>query len=783
MLGQNYLTTIDYVFASEYSIDSINNLQQGTRAFFLEIVKNQSHYTVLNSKEKSSLKSVLDTLQNFLNDNKDEVVAIVLRGDLDKTQLMHDLSFEYSNDVFFVTENKDVNIEKLKEIDKRLIVVFNQDLTESSIGRIQKKRKYLDRFTVNPLDKFVVFKSNATSDSLLFREVFEFWKTTGKSPNFILADHIKTERIKHVADSLNRTRRFRGVMRYGGELLNEIYWNNLPNVITSAKFSFPLTTNQQVLAPYKNGFRITPAEMIHHTGQSDAPRMFLAYNVSIEDELKYDFSFDNDVVNTQEKDWDRVIKKDISFIEDDNRGSVLYLNKEDSFIDYFKANNLNFETPISISVWLKPEKHTSYMGILGFGLAFSVKLKKGNPDFTMATIKDHVVAHPLEVGVWQHLVIVYNPRASIVFYLNGDKIGDVEALDINPSEKSLVVGNNIWGEQFFGAIDDLKVWNRGLAPNEVKLLFTDNSSNRSFNFIGISLGIGGLVVLGMLVLIYRNKSRTNKRIKFLKTKSAAYKLNQEQKQVKQNKLCLFGNFYLELKNTEAPSFSPLHKQIMSFLILSMLEDSTGVTTNKLTETFWPGVSKAKAKENRSGNIRKLRMVLSKVEGIEVVFNENKWSVVYDDSFQIDVFEYLRLRSILEIGLSKDDVSIGDLEIFLELIKKGNVLQSIHNEWIDYFKAKLSNEIESLLTEIYARQANNLPKELCIIIGKTILLFDSLNENALQILVREWISLGKHGLAQDAYLTFSKNYELLYGELYMVEYQDFIKEIALDKKIF
>jgi hypothetical protein len=69
----------------------------------------------------------------------------------------------------------------------------------------------------------------------------------------------------------------------------------------------------------------------------------------------------------------------------------------------------------------------------------------------------------------------------------------------------------------------------------------------------------------------------------------------------------------------------------------------------------------------------------------------------------------------------------------------------------------------------------LHSELKVNIAKTILLFDNLNENALQILITELISSGKHGLAQNMYATFSKNYEALYAETFDIKYQSFIKK--------
>ncbi|GAA3584064.1 hypothetical protein GCM10022395_35180 [Snuella lapsa] len=771
--SQNDLTVDDYVFVSGASADSITfKLHQGVRAFIFDVEKNGAKYVVKSAINEVPLKTILLEVDQFLTEDTEAVISFVFRGVYNKEDLSNFLELYFPEKIFFKTEDDWPKVDVLKEQGVRVLSVFQQDLAETSIGRVRNESKYVNRFTADPLNKLVLFSTHTKTDTTLFKHVFEFWKTTGKAPNFIDAPYLDALTVTHVADSLNRTRRFRGVLEYNGALLSEISWINSPKVITPAKFSFPLTEKEQVLSPYKNGYRITPAEVIHHVAQTDAPRLFTAYDVVLEDALEYDFTFDKTVVNRADNEWDRVITKDITFADDLERGTVLYLNAQDAFIDYSKENTLNFETPISVSVWLKPEALPEFMGIVGFGLAFSVKLNKGSPDFTAATIKDHVVERPFKIGTWQHLVVVYNPRTTVDFYLDGEKIGDIDTSEIIPSDQSLVIGNNIWGEQFYGAIDDLKIWDRGLSQREVTMLFegADKRSESNRNYVLLALVVIFVCIVGIVMITYKRKKAKKAKPKT----SIPYVIRQNKAEVEKDMLSLFGSFQLYKTKGQSPSFSPLHKQLVSYLILSAIDEKDGVTTNKLTETFWPGVSKVKAKENRSGNIRKLRMVLSQVEGLQVVFEDKKWRIVNADTLEVDVYEYMRLKEQIESDMANETIALSDLETLLELLKKGNVLQSTQTEWADYFKAKLSNEVEHLLSGIYNYHHHNLPGQVCVKMAKTILLFDSLNENALQILIIELVALGKHGLAQNAYVTFSKNYQALYAEPYGVNYQDLLK---------
>jgi len=768
--SQNDLSVDDFAFICQDTKLSIQkNLISGAQAFFLNINETKTGYTLNNSKEQKKLGQVLIPIQQFLQQKPKSIISLIFKGTYKKDQLQLFLKNHFLDKVSFQTKADWPKMDSLTKNGVQILAIFKSDLVNTSIQKIRKEKKYSSRFSSDPLHKLVLFNSKAANDSILLNNCFEFWKSTGKAPNFIIAPKIKIEKLKNITDSLNRTRRFRGILKYNGKRLNKISWMKSPQVITPAKFSFPLTQLEQVLSPYKNGYRITPAEVIHHVGQNDAPRIFTAFDVILKDNLIYDFSFENEIVNSMEPKWNRAISKDISFAKDPERGNVLHLNTLDSFIDYSKENTLDFETPISISVWVKPDRIPQFMGVLGFGMAFSFKLKKGNPDFTTATIKDHIIKHPLEINKWHHLVAIYNPRTSIEFYLDGKKIGESNTTDIIPSNQSLVIGNNIWGEQFYGSIDDLKIWDRGLSSKEITTLYHYTPANKNkiiFIFIGL------LSVLGIVILFLYKKKKTTPYLIYKPQNISKKPVIQSPLQ---NTLRLFGNFQIHLTSTKTTlSFSPLHKQLLSFLILTTLEEKEGISTIKLTETFWPGVSKIKAKENRNGNIRKLRMVLSEINGLEVIFENKKWRIENNSDLEIDIFQYTALKESIESNLANEKLSLIELETFLELIKKGNILQNIQTEWTDYYKNKISNEIENLLSKTYNSQNKNLHPELNIKIAKTILLFDNLNENALEILITQLVSSGKHGLAQNVYATFSKNYEALYAEPFGTKYQNFIK---------
>ena len=768
VVAQNDLALDDYSFVCETTlIDIENSLNSGVRAFQLELEAIENGYLVQNSEQDRLLAPVLEQLQNFLRDKSDPLVSLIFSGDFEEELLREYISTYFPKNLVIDKATAWPKISFLQEKGIQVLVIFQRNIVSTSMPQVREGKEHTDRFSSDPLDKLILFESPKTiKKSDLSNECLKMWQQTGLPPNFIIAPLLEPSKIKLISDSLNTMRRFRGIVYYNGELLNEISWSKKPGTITSAKFSFPLTTKEQIIYPYKNGYRISPAEIIHHRIMSDAPRVLTAYTIPIGDKLIYDFNFEQkEVLNALEPDWSGIIIKDVSTVDDKERGKVLHLSKFNSFIDYSKDNTLNFDSPISISAWIKPDSIPDYMGILGFGSSFSIKLEKGMLDFTTATIKDHIIGPPLELDQWYHFLVVYNPKAALVFYLNGQKIGESIASEMIFSKHSLVIGNNIWGEQFYGAIDDLKIWNRGLSDKEALVLFTETrskSTSSNYWFLGVLL----LLFIAFIVFLRRKGLGRRQKPRALQTKVSFDALGR-------NSLQLFGNFQVVLndKEKERPSFSPLLKQILSFLILRTAENKNGVNTTTLTETFWPGMSKDKGKENRGTNIRKLRKLLERIEGVQIIYADTKWYVTHDSKAVIDIFRYEELKSRIEDDLVNNTIDTELLNLFLKLLEQGNILQNIQAEWVDQYKNKISTDVDILLTKVYRDHGDILGSQANIKLAKTILLFDGLNEGALKITIKELIICGKHGQAQDMYKAFVKNYEVLYAASFGITYKN------------
>ncbi len=787
--AKNDLSLDDKAFICETEINQvIESLKAGAESFLFHLRAEGSKLIVENSKnEPLYFDQALVQINKFLETNREIIIPILIRGNINKEHVVAKLSPLFAKKVYIKSAGeKWPKLKALKEQHIQLVVLFEEDLSATSFQKIQEEKRYEKRFSSDPLGKMILFSCAQTNDSILLNNCFEVWNKTGRVPNFIAAPQLKRNDLKNVSDSINRTRRFHGVVYYKEALLNEIFWKHLPGVITPAQFSFPLIEESHIFTPYKYAYRISPGDVIHNLSMKDDLRVFTAYDIITDERQRYNFCFENNAENLAEPKWTSAIVKEVTFVQDEQRGSVAQFSQPNSFIDYGKENTLDFNSPISISVWVKPDSITSrYMGIIGVGTSFSLKLRNGCPDFTTATIEDYAIEKSLKIDKWNHIVVVFHPDFTVQFYINGNKENEIITSEINASSQSLVIGNNVWGEQFYGGIDELKIWNRGLSADEVaKLYHSKLEEKRTHNYAFLI----AIVVVLLLVFVYlkkkhaqsvNDKQPTNNKNTDSTTKGQdsndddLMRHNSEQ-----NRLSLFGTFTLKSKDQEdiSSGFSPLLRQILSFIILYAHQCDNGVSVAKLTDTFWPGAPKDKAKENRRANIKKLRKALGVIEGIEMVYHEKRWYVEIDSNIFVDFVEYNKIKTIVEDQLAKTALDLRYVHQVLFLLNQGNILQNIHAEWLDDYKNKMAEEVIDLLIKIHGSQLMKNRSEDKIKLAKTMLLFDHLNENALYILIKEFSSAGKHGQAKNEYEGFSKNYTSLYGESFPVQYQDIVAEL-------
>lgn len=188
--------------------------------------------------------------------------------------------------------------------------------------------------------------------------------------------------------------------------------------------------------------------------------------------------------------------------------------------EYLTCGNdtsLNFGTgDFSVEVWFKTNNYTSpaiqpfvsKMNISDIG--YQLGLSSSEVIFNVGGVSFFGLGGPassITDNLWHHVVGVVDAE-NILLYVDGDLIQTEkeDAGSINTIE-NLTMGFGIWegtSQYFNGTIDNPRVWNRALSPQEVRNLYVYNVLTRlSPNVAIVVLLIPIIVGVGVLIFLAR----------------------------------------------------------------------------------------------------------------------------------------------------------------------------------------------------------------------------------------------------------------------------------------
>lgn len=215
-------------------------------------------------------------------------------------------------------------------------------------------------------------------------------------------------------------------------------------------------------------------------------------------------------------------------------------------------------------------------------------------------------------------------------------------------------------------------------------------------------------------------------------------------------------------NNLTSKLSPKLKELFLLILLNTLTDKNGIPTQQLTEVLWPDASASSAKNNRGVNLQKLRQVLSPLSGVEVSFNENRWSILFQSVSDCDLYH------------ARTAIQQNDLDTLIDIADAGVLLPSTSYEWLDAFKVdihfKLIQYLMSGAEDAKAKKNWTKVEE----VSRAILNIDPVHDEALHQLLQSLVNLKKVGNAKSAYEQFAERYKNLYQEPYPIQFDDILK---------
>jgi len=237
-------------------------------------------------------------------------------------------------------------------------------------------------------------------------------------------------------------------------------------------------------------------------------------------------------------------------------------------------------------------------------------------------------------------------------------------------------------------------------------------------------------------------------------------------------LIFFGGFQAKSKDSNKDvtgEFTPLLKELFLLIWLHTFKNDKGISTEKITEILWFDKSEKSARNNRAVNLAKLRGLLTKLGDIKLSKSTGYWKAVFENgTIKSDYTEFLALYDAKE-KLTKEEVYH-----LLSIVDKGLFLRNVQYDWLDQFKASISDKVIDVLLYFTSRKDLKNDTNFIIHLADSIFIFDVTNEDAMKLKCNAQYSMGKHSHAKATYDKFSAEFLEMYGDEYDFSFVEILK---------
>ena len=305
-----------------------------------------------------------------------------------------------------------------------------------------------------------------------------------------------------------------------------------------------------------------------------------------------------------------------------------------------------------------------------------------------------------------------------------------------------------------------------------------NTNQNSFSYLLYLLAF--LVVLPLIFFLYKKPLGKNKKTQIQVSRKENEAVNpirndneadSYEKETYRNSVLFFGGF--QVFNTNGADityrFTPLLKELFLLIWLNSIKNNKGISSEKLTELLWFDKDEKSANNNRAVNIAKLKQIVSDVDTCTLSHKTAYWKIEFNESVVFN--DYL---DCLKIASSKKILTKEIINKLIGLSHKGVFLMNSNYEWLDEFKADISNTIIDILIEFASTQKIEDDPDFMLRLADSVFNFDIVNEEAMILKCKALTFIGKHSLASNTYTKFCKDYKILYNQHYEKSFAEAIK---------
>ena len=217
------------------------------------------------------------------------------------------------------------------------------------------------------------------------------------------------------------------------------------------------------------------------------------------------------------------------------------------------------------------------------------------------------------------------------------------------------------------------------------------------------------------------------------------------------------------------SFTPILKQLLILIILYSVNNKKGISNVTLRELLWFDKMDESAQNNRRVNIRKLKLLLEKLDGAELVKESTYWSVKFTQTY----CDYIEVCNFIDRVKNNEPITAANIHDLPLNLLSGQLLPYVQTDWLDSFKSNYANSVLdaaiSLSKQDYIKENN----ELLIQIANSMFAHDKTDEYALILKCQALYKNGRTSLAKTTFDTFCNEYKAMLNTDYSKTFNEVI----------
>lgn len=330
---------------------------------------------------------------------------------------------------------------------------------------------------------------------------------------------------------------------------------------------------------------------------------------------------------------------------------------------------------------------------------------------------------------------------------------------------------------------DIEIYSLAYPPLKIEETLQEDNSQKSHTLsISILAVIGGGLIIGIGCFYFIRKKKKSSPTPEVELNKDDFPLITEEPTTKKadtpqkSSILFLGGFQVwDREGTDiTKSFTPILKQLLILFILYRESNKKGISNVTLRELLWFDKIDESAQNNRRVNIRKLKLLLEKLDGVEITKESTYWSIKFTQTYS----DYIEVCNFIDQIKNGHQITAQNIQNCPLNLLSGQLLPYVQTDWLDPFKSNYSNAILDTAISLSKQEYIKGNNELLVRIANIMFSHDKTDEYALILKCQALYRNGRTSLAKTTFDTFCNEYKTILDTEYTKTFNDIIKQLEL-----